>query len=233
MKISAVIPAYNEAGSIARVVHGIDRSLVGEIIVVDNGSVDGTGDIAEKAGAKVVRETRLGYGWACLAGIDAADNPDIIVFLDADYSDYPEKIADIVKPIIENRAAMVIGSRVPEQAEKGALTIPQKYGNWLASILLNKIFGTRYTDLGPFRAIRYSTLKALGMKDKKYGWTIEMQIKAAILKIPVVEVPVPYRKRAAGKSKVSGTLKGVVLASVYILYYIFNGAIKKITGSYR
>jgi len=222
MRISAVIPAFNESESIAKVIGDIDRNLVQSVIVVDNGSTDNTGDIAESVGAMVVRENRRGYGWACLAGIAAEPDADIFVFLDGDYSDFPEAISELVQPIVQGRADMVIGSRVRGGAEKGSLSLPQRFGNYFASKLLNLIFQTNYTDLGPFRAIKSSSLKKLSMKDKKYGWTVEMQIKAAFMGLRAEEIPVSYRKRHGGKSKVSGTLRGVTLAAAYILYYLFR-----------
>jgi len=220
MQISAVIPAYNEAESIASVLKDIDRTLVKKIVVVDNGSTDSTGETAVKNGALVIQENRRGYGYACLAGIASVPDADIYVFLDGDYSDYPDEIPKLIEPIQNGESDLVIGSRVSGGAEKGSLSLPQRFGNALAVFLLNLIFKTGYTDLGPFRAIRSSSLKQLGMKDKKYGWTVEMQIKAAFFGLKISEVPVSYRKRLAGKSKVSGTVRGVFLAGMYILYYI-------------
>jgi glycosyltransferase involved in cell wall biosynthesis len=233
LRISVIIPAFNEEHTIGFVLDDIDKELVTEIIVVNNGSTDGTAEISANKGARVIFEPNKGYGWACLAGIKAAENPDIYVFLDGDYSDHPELISDLIKPILDQKADFVVGSRTLGRAEKGSMSLPQQYGNWLAAILLNKILKTSFTDLGPFRAIKAETLKKLSMKDKKYGWTVEMQIKAAFKGVPIIEIPVPYRKRPFGKSKVSGTVKGVVLASTYILYYIFSAWVKKITGRFK
>ena len=231
MHISVIIPAYNEEQSIRHVIADIDRDLVSEVIVVDNGSTDRTGEAASASGARIIRENRRGYGYACMAGIEAASQCDIAVFLDGDYSDFPDEISRIVSPILKDDADLVIGSRVRGSAEKGSLTLPQRFGNFLASFLLNLIFRTDYTDLGPFRAVKKKSLMELQMKDKKYGWTVEMQIKAAFLGMKVVEVPVSYRKRHAGKSKVSGTIKGVFLAGIYILYYIMLACFQSILFS--
>jgi len=224
-----IIPAFNEAESIVHVLGDIDRSVVNEIIVADNGSTDGTARASSARGARVVREDRRGYGWACLAAMARLDNPDIVVFLDGDYSDYPEKLPELIGPILHGEADFVIGSRTLGRAEKGALTPPQRFGNWLSSRLLNLVLGASFNDLGPFRAIKWDLLRKLGMKDKRFGWTIEMQIRAVLLGARIVEVPVPYRKRIHGKSKVSGTVKGVVLAGFYILYYVGLAAVKRLT----
>lgn len=222
MRISVIIPAFNEEKSLPFVLNDIDKSIVNEIIVVNNGSTDNTKTAARKHDAKVINEQRRGYGRACLAGIAALNKKtDIVVFLDADYSDYPEEIKDVINPIIQKKADLVIGSRVLGKAEKGALSLPQKFGNALAAKLLNYFFKTSFTDLGPFRAITYNALETLKMRDKKYGWTIEMQMKAAFYGLKIKEVPVKYRKRKAGKSKVSGNIKGIILAGGYILFYLF------------
>jgi glycosyltransferase involved in cell wall biosynthesis len=223
LRISVIIPAINEEKSVGKVIKEIP-DWTDDIIVVDNGSTDNTIPVAEKAGARVVLEKQKGYGSACLTGIDSLQNPDIVVFLDGDYSDYPVDMSNLVDPIINNQAEMVIGSRALGNAEKGALTPQARFGNWLACKLIFLFWGACFTDLGPFRAIRYSTLLNLGMCDKNYGWTVEMQIKAAQKAIPSMEVPVRYRKRI-GKSKVSGTLQGVVGAGVKILSTIFKAAI--------
>lgn len=221
MQISVIIPAYNEEGSIGHVVADIDRELVGEVIVVNNGSSDNTREVAQREGARVVDEPRRGYGWACLAGIAALEQRGIVVFMDGDYSDYPENIAELAEPIQKGEADLVIGSRVA-LAQPGSLSPPQRFGNALATRLLNLFFGVRYSDLGPFRAIRWESLEALQMRDKRYGWTIEMQMKGAALGLREVEIDVPYRRRRAGKSKVSGNLKGSVLAGSYILFYLLR-----------
>jgi glycosyltransferase involved in cell wall biosynthesis len=216
--IFVIIPALNEAASIAHVVRDALTVGVCEVIVVDNGSSDNTSDIARNAGATVLREDRRGYGYACLAGIAYARSRacEIIVFLDGDYSDFPEELPAVVLPIIENRADIVIGSRATGKRERGALLPQQRFGNWLATRLIHLRTGVRFTDLGPFRAITITALDQLDMRDGTYGWTVEMQMKAAKQHLRCVEVPVRYRKRI-GESKVSGTLRGTVMASVNIL----------------
>ena len=224
-KIVVIIPAVNEEASIGKVVKAIPRPLVDTIIVGNNGSKDKTGEVAEKTGAVVVNEPRPGYGWACLKGMEYAaqmeDKPDIIVFIDGDFSDYPEEMPDVVAPIIENDIDLVIGSRALGAKEKGSMTFPQRFGNWLATRLMRIFYRVRYTDLGPFRAIKYDALMKLGMSDKTYGWTIEMQLRAAKHKLTYTEVPVNYKKRI-GKSKVSGTIKGTILAGYKIIFAIFK-----------
>jgi glycosyltransferase involved in cell wall biosynthesis len=226
-RIVVVIPAFNEARSIGKVVEDIPPGLVQEVVVVNNGSNDETERNATAAGAMVVREARRGYGWACLRGIDFARSlhPDIIVFLDGDYSDHPEEMTDIVAPILEDRADLVIGSRVLGTRERGAMLPQAVIGNRVACALMRLIWGARYTDLGPFRAVRASTLASMKMEDKTYGWTIEMQIKALRLGLRVEEVPVSYRKRV-GVSKVTGTVSGTLKASYRILYTIARYALK-------
>ncbi|MBX0332511.1 glycosyltransferase family 2 protein [Pontibacter sp. HSC-14F20] len=226
-RISVIIPAYNEEKSIAHVIKDIPAKLVQEVIVVNNNSSDNTSEAARAAGATVLHEPRPGYGNACLKGIayaaakPAQEQPDIIVFLDGDYSDYPGELPQVVQPILDGKADLVIGSRVLGQREAGSLMPQQIFGNWLATTLLRWLYGVRYTDLGPFRAIRFSTLQQLGMRDRNYGWTVEMQARAAKQKIRYAEVPVNYRKRI-GVSKVSGTVKGSVLAGYKILLTIFK-----------
>lgn len=221
-KIAVIIPALNEERSIGKVIGEIP-AWVDEIVVVDNGSSDRTVEAAGAAGARVLQEPERGYGAACLRGIAALRAPDIVVFLDGDYSDYPEEMGALVQPIIEDQADMVIGSRVLGQAEAGALTPQQRFGNWLACRLIRLFWKANFTDLGPFRAIRYSTLQSLDMRDRNYGWTVEMQIKAAQRGVRSREVPVRYRRRI-GKSKVSGTVRGVVSAGAKILLVIFLSA---------
>lgn len=221
--ITVIIPAYNEEQSIAKVVNDIPRDLVDHVIVVNNGSTDNTVNEACSAGAKVFDESRKGYGWACLRGIEESKklHTEIVVFLDGDYSDYPEEIPFVVAPILEQKMDMVIGSRVLGKREKGSLTPQQVFGNWLATRLIRLFYRARYTDLGPFRAIKSEALEKMAMADKTYGWTIEMQIKAAKHKFHFCEVPVNYKKRI-GVSKVSGTVKGTVLAGIKIIFAVFK-----------
>ena len=227
--IKVIIPAYNEADSIAHVINDIPKT-VNEIIVISNNSTDDTEINAQKAGATVLKEPNKGYGYACLKGLEYIANqkekPDIVVFLDGDYSDYPEELSKIVAPIINDDIDFVIGSRVKQLREKGSMTMPQIFGNWLATNLMSVFFGAKFTDLGPFRAIKYNQLLALKMVDKTYGWTIEMQLKALKQKLSYTEVPVNYRNRI-GTSKVSGTIKGAIFAGIKILGWIFKYSIKK------
>ncbi|MFD2543363.1 glycosyltransferase family 2 protein [Lacinutrix gracilariae] len=227
--IKVIIPAYNEADSIAKVVHDIPET-VSEIIVVSNNSTDATEKNAKNAGATVLTENQKGYGYACLKGMhyiaQQETKPDIIVFLDGDYSDYPEELTKLVAPIIQNNIDFVVGSRVKELRELGAMTPQQIFGNWLATFLMKLFFGARFTDLGPFRAIKYKKLLALNMEDKTYGWTVEMQLKVLKQKLSYLEIPVNYRNRI-GVSKVSGTVKGSVFAGIKILGWIFKYSFKK------
>lgn len=223
--VYVIIPAYNEEKSIAKVILDVPKNLVKEIIVGNNNSNDNTALEAKNAGATVVDAPISGYGNACLKGIDylkdKAKADDIIVFMDGDYSDYPEEIVKIIAPIQNNKADLVIGSRTLGIKERGAMTLPQEFGNWLATKLIKLFYGVKFTDLGPFRAITWGNLMTINMQDKTYGWTVEMQIKAAKLGLKSVEVPVTYRKRI-GVSKVSGTLKGVILAGYKIIWMIFK-----------
>jgi glycosyltransferase involved in cell wall biosynthesis len=223
--IKVIIPAFNEENGVGQVIQEIPKNVVAEIIVINNASTDDTEKIAQEAGATVLRELIPGYGRACLKGIDyltkCTSKPDIVVFLDADHSDYPEEIHLLIKPILEGWADLVIGSRALGGKEKGSMTPPQIFGNWLATRLLKWIYKVKFTDLGPFRAIRFSTLLELNMEDKTYGWTVEMQLKAAKMGYRCVEVPVRYRKRI-GFSKISGTVKGTVMAGYKILYTLFK-----------
>lgn len=226
--IKVIIPAYNEADSIAQVIREIPKS-VSEIVVVNNNSTDDTAKTAVKAGATVLNETNMGYGYACLCGMhyvaQQPDRPDIIVFIDGDYSDYPEELTKIVAPIIEQNIDFVVGARVKEKREIGSMTPQQIFGNWLATFLMKLFFGATFTDLGPFRAIKYDKLLSLEMEDKTYGWTVEMQLKALKKKLTYIEVPVRYKKRI-GISKVSGTVKGSIFAGIKILGWIFKYSIK-------
>ncbi len=231
--VKVIIPAYNEEASIAKVIHDIP-TIVDEVIVISNNSTDNTEENAIEAGATVLREKRKGYGYACLKGMeyiagkteyDKKKQPDIVVFLDGDYSDYPEQLTELITPIITNNTDLVIGARVKQLREKGAVTPQQIFGNWLATFLMKLFFGAKFTDLGPFRAIKYAKLLALEMEDKTYGWTVEMQLKALKKKYTYVEVPMKYRNRI-GVSKVSGTLKGSVMAGIKILTWIFKYSFK-------
>ena len=223
--IVVIIPAYNEENSVGRVIKDIPTNLVKEIIVVNNNSNDQTAIVAKAAGATVLDEVRQGYGLACLKGIDylkrMEHKPDIVVFLDADYSDYPEELPQIVAPILESDVALVIGSRALGDKEHGSMTPQQVFGNWLATKLIKWFYGVVYTDLGPFRAIKYDQLIDLNMCDETYGWTVEMQVKAAKQGLKSIEIPVSYRVRV-GKSKISGTIKGTILAGYKIITTIFK-----------
>jgi glycosyltransferase involved in cell wall biosynthesis len=221
--ISVVIPAFNEEKSIGKVVADIDRNLVKYVIVVNNNSTDNTIDIAKKAGAIVLDEPNKGYGWACLKGIEKTNElkTDIVVFLDGDYSDYPQEIQDVIAPILNDGIDLVIGSRVLGKREKGSLTPQQVFGNWLATRLIRLFYGVSFTDLGPFRAIKSDVLENLSMSDKTYGWTIEMQLKTVTKKHTFKEVAVNYKKRI-GVSKVSGTVKGTLLAGIKIIFAVFK-----------
>jgi glycosyltransferase involved in cell wall biosynthesis len=224
-RIAVIIPALNEEDGIVKVLEAIP-GWVDDLIVVDNGSTDATASISRSKGARVIDEPRRGYGAACLAGIETLENPDVVVFLDADFSDHPEEMASLVDPIIDDEADLVIGARVPQRREPGALTIQSRFGNWLACHLVALFWGIRYTDLGPFRAIRFVSLEALEMRDTDYGWTVEMQIKAAKIGLRALEVPVSYRRRI-GRSKISGTIRGTLGAGVKILRVIFRHGIMK------
>ena len=226
--IKVIIPAYNEQDSIANVINDIP-SLVNEIIVISNNSTDNTEINAKNSGATVLKENRRGYGYACLKGMEYISSqdtkPDIIVFLDGDYSDYPEQLTELVNPIINDNIDFVIGARVKRLREQGSMTPQQIFGNWLATFLMKLFFNAKFTDLGPFRAIKYNKLLALNMEDKTYGWTVEMQLKALKQKFSYVEIPMKYRNRI-GVSKVSGTVKGSILAGVKILGWIFKYSFK-------
>jgi glycosyltransferase involved in cell wall biosynthesis len=227
--IKVIIPAYNEQDSIAKVIAKIPK-IVNEIIVVNNNSTDHTLNNAKNAGATVITENNRGYGFACLKGLDYIANlerkPDIIVFLDGDYSDYPEELTKVVAPILNDNLDFVVGARVKELREAGAMTPQQIFGNWLATFLMKQIFNSKFTDLGPFRAIKYKKLLQLDMQDQTYGWTVEMQLKALKQKLSYTEVPLRYKNRI-GVSKVSGTVKGTIFAGIKILNWIFKYSFKK------
>lgn len=223
--IKVIIPALNEQDSICSVIEDLPKDLISEIIVVDNGSSDRTADTAKKCGATILQEEQKGYGRACLKGIDylvrSDENTEIVVFLDGDHSDHSEELSMVIEPIINAGADFVIGSRELGKRDPGSMTFPQIFGNRLSTFLIKHLYGVKFTDLGPFRAIRFDKLIQLGMEDKNYGWTVEMQLKAAKIGLKCVEVPVSYRKRI-GKSKVSGTVKGTFMAGYKILWTIFK-----------
>jgi glycosyltransferase involved in cell wall biosynthesis len=223
VKIAVIIPAFNEAPSIGKVVKAIPKEINALVIVVNNGSTDNTVEEAENAGAIVLNEPRKGYGWACLKGIDYANeqHAEILVFMDGDFSDHPHEMIQLIAPIEAGEMDFVIGSRVLGERERGSLTPQQVFGNWLATRLTRIFYGAKFSDLGPFRAIHADSLNSLNMSDKTYGWTIEMQIKAAKKKLRFCEIPVSYRKRI-GVSKVSGTIKGTVLAGIKIIWAVFK-----------
>lgn len=227
--IKVIIPAYNEENSIEKVINEIPN-IVDEIIVVNNNSTDDTEIKARKAGATVLNETQRGYGHACLKGINYFKNqaikPDIVVFLDGDYSDYPEELTKLVNPILKDDVDFVIGARVKQLRETHSMTPQQLFGNWLATSLMKLFFNGRFTDLGPFRAIKYQKLIRLEMVDKTYGWTVEMQLKSIRQNLTYIEVPVKYKKRI-GVSKVSGTIKGTIFAGFKILGWIFKYSFNK------
>jgi glycosyltransferase involved in cell wall biosynthesis len=223
--IDVIIPAYNEENSVGKVVNALPRTMLRHIIVVNNNSNDATRANAAKAGAVVLDEKRQGYGFACLCGMawiaEQTVRPDIVVFVDADFSDHPEELPKLLEPILHAQCDMVIGSRALGVRERGAMTPQQVFGNWLATTLMRWMYGVRYTDLGPFRAVRYEALLKINMRDTTYGWTVEMQLKAAKLKMKTTEVAVTYRRRI-GFSKVSGTVKGTIMAGYKIITTIFK-----------
>ena len=226
-RIAVLIPAWNEEGAIGRVIHDLPSHLVDRVVVADNNSTDYTADVARRFGATVIPATRQGYGSACLAGLSFLrllpphEQPEIVVFVDADYSDHTDELPMVVDPILSNQADFVIGSRMLKPQPAGALLPQAIFGNKLACFLMRIFFGQRYTDLGPFRAIRWNALQKLEMSDPNFGWTVEMQIKAARHRLSVVEVPVSYRPRI-GYSKITGTLRGTLAAGYKILLTIFR-----------
>ena len=225
VKIVAVIPALNEEGSIGRVVAAVPHDLVAEVIVVNNGSTDRTAEVARAAGARVVTELERGYGAACKAGLDAAADADILVYLDGDASDQPEELVNVLGPVARGEAELAIGSRLLGQREAGAMPPHAVFGNWLTARLVRLLYGVRITDLGSFRAIRRADLVALDMRERTYGWPVEMIVKAARRGYRIREVPVTHRKRI-GKSKVAGTIMGSLKAAYFILVTTFRYAFR-------
>lgn len=221
MRVSVIIPTRNEAQAIGRVLADVPRNLVNEVIVVDNCSSDGTPEIAARLGARVIFETRRGYGQACLTGVAAADAPDVLVFLDGDYSDRPAELPLLLTPIAEGRADITIGSRLAGPRAAGALPWHALFGNWLAASLIRNLFGLRISDLGPFRAARANALHTVQLEETTYGWAVELIVKGTIRGLRVVEVPVSYHPRI-GKSKISGTLRGTIGAAWFILSLIMR-----------
>lgn len=220
-RIAVIIPAFNEEDSIGLVLDALPQNLIHEVIVVDNNSTDNTARSASEKGARVVAEQRRGYGSACLKGISVLDNPDIVVFLDGDFSDYPEELVKLVAPIESGEMDFVLGSRMILPESRSALLPQSRYGNQLAVFLMRLFFRHQYTDLGPFRAIRYESLQAIAMQDTNFGWTVEMQIKAVKKGLRILEIPVKYRERV-GVSKITGTFSGTIKAGTKIIYTIFK-----------
>ncbi len=219
MRISVIIPTHNEAQSIGRVLADLPADLVTEVLVVDSNSTDGTPEIAAKMGAHVLHEPRRGYGRACLAGLAAASNPDVVVFLDGDYSDRPDELPLLLNPIIEGRADITLGSRLGTRSNHGAMAWHAAFGNHLAALLIRLLYGVKISDLGPFRAGRADVLHRLELQENTYGWAVEMILKGALGGFRIVEVPVSYYSRI-GKSKISGTLSGTVGAAWFIFSLI-------------
>jgi glycosyltransferase involved in cell wall biosynthesis len=219
VRVSVIIPTHNEAQAIGRVLADLPSDLVTEVIVVDSNSTDGTPDLARSLGAEVIQEPRRGYGRACLTGLANAKNPDVVVFLDGDYSDRPSELPILLAPILEGRADITLGSRLQDRRSAGALPWHQVLGNRLAASLIRLLYGVKISDLGPFRAARADVLRALALQETTYGWAVEMILKGALAKFRVGEVPVSYHPRI-GKSKISGTLKGTIGAGWFILSLI-------------
>ena len=216
MRVSVIIPTRNEAQAIGRVLADLPSDLVSEVIVVDSQSTDGTPDIASRMGARVISEPRRGYGRACLTGLACASAPEVVVFLDGDYSDRPAELPLLVAPIAEGRADITIGSRLAGTRTTGALPWHALFGNWLAASLIRNLYGLKISDLGPFRAARTDALRTIELEETTYGWAVELILKGAILGLRIVEVPVSYHPRV-GKSKISGTLRGTLGAAWFIL----------------
>jgi glycosyltransferase involved in cell wall biosynthesis len=226
VRVSVIIPTHNEAQAIGRVLADLPSNLVTEVIVVDSNSTDGTPDLARQMGAKVIHEPRRGYGRACLTGLANTQNPDVVVFLDGDYSDRPSELSLILAPIIEGRADITLGSRLGGKCNPGALPWHQSFGNRLAAGLIRFLYGVKVSDLGPFRAARAEVLRALALEEATYGWAVEMVVKGAIARFRIVEVSVSYHPRI-GKSKISGTVKGTVGAAWFILSRIVRYSFRR------
>ena len=219
MRVSVVIPTHNEAQSIGRVLADLPADLVTEVLVIDSNSTDGTPEIAAKLGARVFHQPRRGYGRACLTGLAGASSPDVVVFLDGDYSDRPDELPLLLTPIIDGRADITLGSRLGKQNVHGALPWHAAFGNRLAAVLIRFLYGLRISDLGPFRAGRADVLRGLDLQENTYGWAVEIILKGTLAGFRIVEVPVSYYPRM-GKSKISGTLRGTVGAAWFILFLI-------------
>ena len=226
LKTSVIIPALNEAGNIRQLVHEVRAAAPVEVIVVDNGSSDSTAEEAKAAGVQVISEPRRGYGFACAAGVAAVKDSDVLVFMDGDYSFSPSDLPSLISPILENQVDMVLGSRERGHIARGSMPPHQRFGNWLVSRLMNLLYGLSITDLGPYRAIRRSLLMQLDMEEMTYGWPTEMIVKSARRGARIMEVPVNYRNRRFGQSKVSGTVRGTILAAWFILGVTFRYAWK-------
>jgi glycosyltransferase involved in cell wall biosynthesis len=234
-RIDVVIPALNEEASLPLVLAGLPRPPVRRVVVADNGSADGTSRVAREGGAVVVPAARRGYGSACLAGLDHLrrnDPPDLVVFIDADFSDHPEELPRLITPLLSGAADLVIGSRVLGEREPGALLPQARAGNLVACLLIRLLYGHRFTDLGPFRAVRWEALERLGMADPNFGWTAEMQVKALRHGLRVTEVPVSYRRRV-GVSKITGTVTGTLRAGYKILWTVLRYSLTTETGGRR
>jgi len=227
-RVSVVIPALNEEATIADVVRAVPRQVASDVIVVDNGSDDRTVERAQEAGARVVRESRRGYGSACSAGVRAlAADCEIVVFIDGDGSEYPELMGKLVEPILEGTHDFVLGSRLRGRREPGSMSFPQVFAGRMIGLMLRAIYGIHYTDMGPFRAIRRDALLGLGLREMTYGWPLEMQMRAARARLRILEVPVDYRRRTGGKSKISGTIRGTILAGTRILMTLTRIALER------